>query len=254
MITLPTQKSKPQFSMSNLSMLLYGAPKIGKSTFCSRAEDALFIATEPGLNHLETYNIRVNSWREFLEAMALIAKGNHPFKTIVIDTVDKLCDFCEQELCTQNNVVSLSDFAFGKGYALYKTEMSRVFQKVFALNMGVILTSHTQLTEVDTPQGRITRWTPTFPKRIQDVIIPMVDIIGFAQNVVSLNEKGERVEERVLQTKTSSLWEAGDRTGRLPETIAFKYAIFERELTKSVDAKKSAKKAQQAQPKVDDAQ
>lgn len=254
MITLPTQKSKPQFSMSNLSMLLYGAPKIGKSTFCSRAEDALFIATEPGLNHLETYNIRVNSWREFLEAMALIAKGNHPFKTIVIDTVDKLCDFCEQELCAQNNVVSLSDFAFGKGYALYKTEMSRVFQKVFALNMGVILTSHTQLTDVDTPQGRITRWTPTFPKRIQDVIIPMVDIIGFAQNVVSLNEKGERVEERVLQTKTSSLWEAGDRTGRLPETIPFKYAIFERELMKSVDAKKSAKKAQQAQPKVDDAQ
>lgn len=254
MITLPTQKSKPQFSMSNLSMLLYGAPKIGKSTFCSRAEDALFIATEPGLNHLETYNIRVNSWREFLEAMALIAKGNHPFKTIVIDTVDKLCDFCEQELCAQNNVVSLSDFAFGKGYALYKTEMSRVFQKIFALNMGVILTSHTQLTEVDTPQGRITRWTPTFPKRIQDVIIPMVDIIGFAQNVVSLNEKGERVEERVLQTKTSSLWEAGDRTGRLPETIPFKYAIFERELMKSVDAKKSAKKAQPAQPKVDSAE
>ena len=254
MITLPTQKSKPQFSMSNLSMLLYGAPKIGKSTFCSRAEDALFIATEPGLNHLETYNIRVNSWREFLEAMALIAKGNHPFKTIVIDTVDKLCDFCEQELCAQNNVVSLSDFAFGKGYALYKTEMSRVFQKIFALNMGVILTSHTQLTEVDTPQGRITRWTPTFPKRIQDVIIPMVDIIGFAQNVVSLNENGERVEERVLQTKTSSLWEAGDRTGRLPETIPFKYAIFERELMKSVDAKKSAKKAQPAQPKVDSAE
>lgn len=254
MITLPTQKSKPQFSMSNLSMLLYGAPKIGKSTFCSRAEDALFIATEPGLNHLETYNVRVNSWSEFLGVMALIAKRNHPFKMIVIDTVDKLCDFCEQELCTQNNVVSLSDFAFGKGYALYKNEMSRVFQKVFALNIGVILTSHAQLTDVDTPQGRITRWTPTFPKRIQDVIIPMVDIIGFAQNVVSLNEKGERVEERVLQTKTSSLWEAGDRTGRLPKTIPFKYAIFERELTKSVDAKKSAKKAQQAQPKVDDAQ
>lgn len=254
MISLPTKKSKPQFSMNNLSMLLYGAPKIGKSTFCSRAEDALFIATEPGLNHLETYNIRVNSWREFLEAMALIANGNHPFKTIVIDTVDRLCDLCEQEICTQNNVVSLCDFAFGKGYALYKAEMSRVFQKIFALNVGVILTSHTQLTEVDTPRGRIMRWTPTFPKKIQDVIIPMVDIIGFAQNVVSVNEKGERVEERVLQTKTSSLWEAGDRTGRLPETIPFKYAIFERELMKSVDAKKSAKKAQPEQPKVDSAE
>lgn len=145
MIELPKGKTKPQFTMSKLSMLLYGAPKIGKSTFCSRAEDALFIATEPGLNHLEVASVQVNSWREFLEAMALLANGDHGFKILVIDTIDKLCDFCDIEVCDNAKIQTLGDMGFGKGYTIYKNELKRVFTKVFALNMGVILTSHAQI-------------------------------------------------------------------------------------------------------------
>lgn len=231
MIELPKTKTKPQFTMTKLSMLLYGAPKIGKSTFCSRAEDALFVATEPGLNHLEVASVQVNTWREFLETMALLAKGGHGFKILVIDTIDKLCDFCDIEICDNAKVQTLGDMGFGKGYKIYQNELKRVFQKVFALDMGVILTSHAQLIEVDTPTGRQTKWMPTFEKRAREILMPMVDIIGFAQNVVSLNAKGERVETRVMQTKTSSLWEAGDRTGRLPETMPFAYQAFDKALT-----------------------
>ncbi len=232
MIELPKGKTKPQFTMSKLSMLLYGAPKIGKSTFCSRAEDALFIATEPGLNHLEVASVQVNSWREFLEAMALLANGDHGFKILVIDTIDKLCDFCDIEVCDNAKIQTLGDMGFGKGYTIYKNELKRVFTKVFALNMGVILTSHAQIIEVDTPAGRQTKWMPTFEKRAREILMPMVDIIGFAQNIVDINDKGERVEKRVMQTKTSSLWEAGDRTGRLPETLPFSYQAFEKALIK----------------------
>ncbi|MBQ9243540.1 MAG: ATP-binding protein [Proteobacteria bacterium] len=233
MIELPKTKTKPQFTMSKLSMLLYGAPKIGKSTFCSRAQDALFVATEPGLNHLEVASVQVNTWREFLETMALLAKGGHSFKILVIDTIDKLCDFCNFEICGNAKVQTLGDMGYGKGYAVYKNELKRVFQKIFALDMGVILTSHAQLIELDTPTGRQTKWVPTFEKCAREILMPMVDIIGFAQNVVSLKSSGERVETRVLQTKTSSLWEAGDRTGRLPETLPFAYQAFEQALTKA---------------------
>ena len=232
MIELPKGKTKPQFTMSKLSMLLYGAPKIGKSTFCSRAEDALFIATEPGLNHLEVASVQVNSWREFLETMALLANGDHGFKILVIDTIDKLCDFCDIEVCDNAKIQTLGDMGFGKGYTIYKNELKRVFTKVFALNMGVILTSHAQIIEVDTPAGRQTKWMPTFEKRAREILMPMVDIIGFAQNIVDINDKGDRVEKRVMQTKTSSLWEAGDRTGRLPETLPFSYHAFEKALIK----------------------
>lgn len=33
-------------------MLIYGPTKIGKSTWCSYAENALFLSTEPGLNRI----------------------------------------------------------------------------------------------------------------------------------------------------------------------------------------------------------
>lgn len=85
---------------------------------------------------------------------------------------------------------------------------------------------------MDTPAGRQTKWMPTFEKRAREILMPMVDIIGFAQNIVDINDKGERVEKRVMQTKTSSLWEAGDRTGRLPETLPFSYQAFEKALIK----------------------
>ena len=62
MIKLPTEIQEPTFDIDHLSMLIYGQPKIGKSTFCSRFEHALFMATEPGLNYLKTKNVRVNDW------------------------------------------------------------------------------------------------------------------------------------------------------------------------------------------------
>ena len=46
---LPKTKSKPKHTLSDLTALVYGPSKIGKSTWCSKADDALFLATEPGI-------------------------------------------------------------------------------------------------------------------------------------------------------------------------------------------------------------
>lgn len=113
--------------------------------------------------------------------------------------------------------------------------------------MGVILTSHSQLSDVDTPQGRQTKWIPTIPRRVQDVILPLVDIIGFAEKVVALNDSGERTETRVLHAEPSALWDAGDRTGRLPPAIPFKFAVFVDYLTRQTNTKQPAKRSKSAQ-------
>src|SRR5690606_38728108 len=91
---LPTEKRKPKQRLEDFSILLYGSPKIGKSTFCSQMDHPLFLATEPGLEALEVYEVKVPDWKTFLQACAEISQGNHPFKTIVIDTVDNLWKAC----------------------------------------------------------------------------------------------------------------------------------------------------------------
>ena len=240
MITLPTQKQKPANSLHKLSMLLYGAPKIGKSTFCSRIDDALFIATEPGLNYLETYNVRVNSWIEFLEVMAALKREKHNFKVIIIDTIDRLCDFCDSYICEQAKAQTIGDVGgYGKGYALFKTEMNRVFQKIYAMDLGVVITSHTVLAEIPTPSGKQIQYQPSVQKRIQEIIIPLVDIIGFAHSVMSLNKEGDCVETRMLETSETASWVAGDRTGRLPATMPFSFHVFKKHFIKQPEPEKS---------------
>jgi RecA-family ATPase len=71
---LPTTKTPPKRSLSDVSILLYGPSKIGKSTFASQAPDAIFLATEPGLNALEVYQHPITSWPEFLEVCAELAR------------------------------------------------------------------------------------------------------------------------------------------------------------------------------------
>jgi hypothetical protein len=100
--------------LSDLTVLLYGKTKLGKSTFSSHAESALFLATEPGLNSLSAYQVSIQCWEDLLAACAEIAEGKHPFKTIIIDTVDNAYRFCTEYILRKFKVEHEADLAFGK--------------------------------------------------------------------------------------------------------------------------------------------
>jgi len=82
---LPTQKTPKKQSLSDLTITLYGRPKIGKSTWCSRSPKALILAAEQGLNSLEVYQVSIPKWETFLGACKEIQAGKHGFKTIGSD-------------------------------------------------------------------------------------------------------------------------------------------------------------------------
>ena len=123
---LPTHKTPARTDLADLTVLLYGAPKIGKSTFCSQSDRAVFLATEAGLNHLETYQVPVASWPELLDACAEIAAGEHNFRTVIIDTIDNALQMCEHYVCERQGIKHPSDLDFGKGYSLVTNEFTRV--------------------------------------------------------------------------------------------------------------------------------
>ena len=69
---LPTAKTAPKPNLADLTVLAYGQTKIGKSTFCSNSESAVFLATEPGLNSLDVFQVPIQTWDDLLEACAEI--------------------------------------------------------------------------------------------------------------------------------------------------------------------------------------
>ena len=231
-MSLPTQKTPPRDSMSDLTILLYGPSKIGKSTLCANTDHALFLATEAGLNSLDVFQQPILNWQGLCVAVADIEKGDHQFKTIILDTVDNAYKMCADHICRKSNIQHESDLGFGKGFSLVNNEFQRVLTKLSLLPYGLYLISHAQDKEMDTPTGKRMKTIPTLPGKAREIVLGMVDIILFCDVEMVPGPDGKKVERRVMRTKPSALYEAGDRTKRLPETIDLDFNAF-------VDAYKS---------------
>ncbi len=223
---LPTVKTPPKTTLSDLTVLIWGGQKIGKSTFCSHADSAVFLATEAGLNSLEVFQAPISSWDDLLLACAEISEGKHSFKTIVLDTVDNAYRFCAQYICAKHNIEHESDLGYGKGWALINSEFYRVLNKLAMLPYGLFMISHAQEKEIETRTGKYTRMVPTLPDKARKIVLGMVDMILYCDLDVTKNPDGTSTQQRVIRTKPSLYYEAGDRTGRLPEIFGLDYKEF----------------------------
>jgi hypothetical protein len=225
-IALPSQRSKPITELGKQTILLYSAPKLGKSTFASQFPEALFFECEPGLNHLEVFKMPTYKWEDFLEACKLAAKGDHQFKTLVIDTVDNAFKMCSEYVCSKHGIDYEGDLGHGKGWALVKNEWHRVLTRLASLPYGLILISHAQDKTIETRTGEYTKTQPSLPDRARNVVLGLVDIILFGDSMPKKDASGNVTVERVLRTKPHPTYEAGDRTGRLPELLPLDYQSF----------------------------
>ena len=226
-LLLPKETSKPKAKLEDFTIFIYGQPKIGKSTFCSQMDHPLFLATEAGLNSLEAYQVPVDNWETFVQAAAEIAKGDHKFKTIVIDTVDNLLKFCSDYMCKKAGVIHESDLEWGKGWSLVNNEFLRVLTKLSLLPYGLVMVGHSEITEIKTRTGSTNKVVPTLNKGGRKSVLGMADIILYAE--IAAKQKGEDTEEiRVLRTKPSENYEAGDRTGILPPVVKLSFADFKK--------------------------
>ena len=146
---------------------------------CSKAENALFLATEPGLNALDVYQMPIQSWDDLLNACAEIGEGKHPFKTVIIDTIDNAYKFCTEYILKKFKVEHESDLGYGKGYALVNNEFQRVLTKLAFLPYGLFLISHAKEMEVDSRTGKYMRVVPTLPDKARKIVLGMADMVLF---------------------------------------------------------------------------
>jgi len=216
---------------------------VHNSTWCSHAEGALFLSTEPGLNSLEVFQIPVRSWDELLAACGEIAEGNHQFKTVILDTVDNAYKMCAEYVCRKFKVEHESDLGFGKGYALTNNEFQRVLNKLAFMPCGLYLISHSQEIEMETRTGKYTKIVPTLPEKARKIVLGLVDMVLYCDIETTAGPDGKMVARRVMRTKPSLNYEAGDRTGRLPDVIDLDYTKFIEAFNATADTKKASKEA-----------
>ncbi len=188
--------------------------------------EPLFLATEPGLNALDVYQVPILSWDDLLNACAEIAEGKHPFKTVIIDTIDNAYKFCTDYILKKFKIEHESDLGYGKGYAIVNNEFQRVLTKLAFLPYGLFLVSHAKEIEVETRTGEVHAHRAD-PARQGPENRPGHGGHGAVLRPGTDDRRGRRESmRRVIRTKPSLYYEAGDRTGRLPETIDLDFSKF----------------------------
>lgn len=203
-------------------VLLYGKAKSGKTTAASQFPKALLCAFEKGYNAIGGIMAQdIVKWTDFKVVLRQLEKpeAHDKFETIIIDTVSIAWDLCEQFVCAQNGVQSISDIPWGRGFTACKKEFEGSIRKITQLGYGVVLIAHNATRIEKTADGsELEIISPELPKRAAEICNGIVDIIGYIGNVY---ENGENV--RYLYTRETPTLFAGSRFKYLAPKIKFGY-------------------------------
>jgi hypothetical protein len=210
-------------------ILLYGAPKIGKTTFASVIPGSYIIATEPGYKSIKCRKTYVKNWAEFIKFIETIEKRPKILKTIslfAIDTLDNLAKFCMQFTCGRLEIGHPSDLQWGKGWEAYRDEFTYWILRLCALDKGLLFISHESEREIVYKGIQSIKCVPSVAKTCYTVINNLVDLIirmGYDINVAHKKKSKKTVEDkRCLMTRSHPLYDAGNRTKvGIPDKLFF---------------------------------
>ncbi len=193
-----------------------------KTSFQAQIPNNLIFCFEKGVNFLPgVFAVDVPKWVEFKALLKQLEKDEikQKFNTVTIDTVSLAYDLCTQYICSQNNVKTIGELAYGRGYALVKDEFTNALRQISMLGYGIVLITHAKVKNVKIDEDTtIEIASPNIPDRAQDVVNALVDIIGYID--VSY-EDGTAV--RTLITRGTPNIIAGSRLKYLAPRIPFGY-------------------------------
>jgi len=151
---LPTKKVKAS-RKSPKNMIIYGPPKIGKTTVLSQLDNCLIIDLENGSDMVDALKVKVNSLAELATLGREIIKQGKPYKYIAIDTISKLEEWCEGEakkmykltamgknFDKNNEGLSILSLPNGGGYLYLRLAYKKWIDRLNLLADKVILVGH----------------------------------------------------------------------------------------------------------------
>lgn len=213
-------------------VLLYGMPKVGKTTAACSFPKTLLCAFEKGYNMIGGIRPQdINKWSDFKAVIKQLekAEAKQMYSTIVIDTVTIAWDMCEKFICSQHDVQKIGDIPWGGGYSECKKEFANCLRQITKLGYGIVLIAHDVTRKSE--DGEIEYHSPEIPKRAVEICNGLVDIIGYIGKI--FNESGEC--ERWLYTRETPTIFAGSRFKYLEPKIKFGYDELVEAINKAID-------------------
>lgn len=221
-------------------VLIHGPDGVGKSTWASQAPEPVFLGTEKGSDQLDVARLpRPETLGTFLNQLTGLENQEHPFKTVVVDSIDWLEPLIWRQVCAEGQVRTIEDYAggFGKGYVraleIWRGTLERL--TLVAQRFHVVLIAHSKIKRFDDPQlpTGYDRYIVAVHEGSAAAIRQAVDAVLFASfkekvKQTAKNPSGNRglgEGERILYTEHRPAFDAKNRF-ELPFELPLQWRPF----------------------------
>lgn len=174
---------------------LYGAPMSGKTTFANNFPEPLMLNTDGNFRLFRTPRVHIKdvvtvegrikktkrAWDTFKEIVSELETKQNTYKTIIVDLLDDLYEYCSKYICEENGVEHISDIQWGKGYALLQAEFLGTLKRLVNCDYeNIVLISHEDTTKNYTNRQGATTTTfkPIVPEKVANKVAGMVDMVA----------------------------------------------------------------------------
>lgn len=191
---LPSTERRNIEKVEKRVMWIYGVPFCGKTTFANAFPDPLMLNTDGNIKFVDAPYIRIKddiqvegrmtkktlAWQVFKDVIAELEKKDNAFKTIIIDLVEDLYEYCRLFMYDQMGIKHESDDSF-KAWDMVRGEFLNTLKRLMALDYeNIILISHEDTSKDITKKGgdKITAIKPNMQDKVALKVAGMVDIVA----------------------------------------------------------------------------
>lgn len=150
-IVLPTAKV-PAETQDPKNLILFGLPKVGKTTILSTLENNLILDFENGSTYVDALKVKVSSLKELKEVIKAIKDAGKPYTYITIDTITALEEMTKDmalkmwqnspQFTTKYEIKDVTQIPNGAGYSFWRQALETVIDLIASAAPNLIICGH----------------------------------------------------------------------------------------------------------------
>ena len=228
-----TEPKEPSNRWIDQKIVIAGVPKSGKTSFLAQGgAPNWFLRLEAGFNHVKTFGVDCRDYQDVDREIERLLKahraGIFPWETLIFDPGQRLMDMIGEHIIDigknkfpNSDINEIGDIGKGTGWFWYKNAVKMLLNRIDPLPAAKIIVLHVFTEEKnDNPKDK----TKTYKREI----ISLSEKLGgpireWADHILQVKSGyvGDNMTARALVTRGSKVLEAGTRSKKLPESIAW---------------------------------
>ena len=209
-----------------LKGLFYGIPGVGKSTLAASFPKPIVLDTEGSTGRLDVdrVDLRKEKFSTVMDWLRRLAKEEHDYQTLVIDTIDWLEPKVWEATCARLEVPSIETPGYGRGYVETSSQEWPQFLAGCTYlcdrrGMNVVLLAHCEQKRIFDPMlTEYDRWDVKLHKRAAAKCVEWAECVGFLILETMVRRQGQKEllstdGERVLLINEGAHYVAKNRFG-----------------------------------------